>query len=101
LVDLGVLSNLPADLAYLAEPAMRYGCYQFDDDIFAFLDRATDNEMSELALIAERVRINNQNSFINRFFDQFDIADYEESACLYFLFAVMDYAGLEFDTISD
>jgi hypothetical protein len=99
--DIGVLAKLPADLAYLAAPALKYGCHQFDEEIFNFLDHATDDEMSELAAIAERVRLHGHYSIVNQWLDEFPITNFREAACLYFLFGVMDCADLDFASDTD
>lgn len=99
--DIGVLARLPADISYLAEPALKYGRYQFDDDIFEFLDHANDAESTELAALAQRVLVNSHYAAVNEFLDRHPITDHEEAACLYFLFLVMDYARLEFDSTAD
>ncbi|KAA1257107.1 hypothetical protein LF1_55070 [Rubripirellula obstinata] len=93
----GVLAELPSELSYLIEPALRYGQNQFDDDIFSFLDSATDIQMAELATIAERVQNNDHYADVNKFLDLYPITDHSECSCLYFLFGVLDHAGLNFD----
>ncbi|QDS91593.1 hypothetical protein FF011L_03230 [Roseimaritima multifibrata] len=97
LTDPGALSELPDELAYLTEPALEYGRFQFDDTIFDFLESATPQQMEELAAVAERVRINDHYPDVNRFLDKHPITDHEQTACLYFLFLVLDYADLSFE----
>ena len=80
---------------------MRYGRYQFDDDIFGFLNRATDSELNHLASIAQRVLLNSDFARVTRFLREHPITDSEEAARLYFLFGVMDYAGLEFERVAN
>ena len=99
--DHGVLVHLPADLHYLIEPALRYGRYQFDDEIFDFLDRATEDEMEELATVAKRVLLNDDFPRVNAFLKQYPITGSDEATRLYFLFGVMDYADLRFDRVPD
>ena len=96
--DIGCLKKLPPDLAYLAEPAMRYGVNQFDDDIDRFLSNATNEQLDELAALAERVKINDHYPAVNNWLDDFEIDEHEEAANLYFLFGIMDAADLEFDS---
>jgi hypothetical protein len=97
LTDLGILADLPDDLSYLAEPALEYGRFQFDEHIFDFLESATPKQMEELASVAERVRINDHYPAVNRFLDKHPITEHEQTACLYFLFLVLDYAELSFE----
>ena len=96
--DLGVLRKLPAELAYLAAPAMKFGVHQSDDDVGEFLDNATKAEMSELAAIAKKVLQNDHYALVNEWLDTYDMTEHEEAANLYFLFGVMDWAELPFDT---
>ena len=97
----GVLLRLPADLHYLIGPALRHGKYQWDDEIFEFLDRASEAEMGELAVVAERVLWNSDYRRVLAFLDEYSIIENYESACLYYLFGVMDYADLKFDRADD
>ena len=53
--------------------------------------------MEELAAIAERVLLNDDFPRVLAFLDEYPITDTHESACLYALFGVMDYADLQFD----
>jgi hypothetical protein len=94
---IGVLAHLPEELSYLVEPALKYGRYQFDNEIFDFLEHATSEEMEELATIAERVLLNDHYLQVNRFLDRYDMTGYPEAARLYFLFGVLCYADLPFD----
>lgn len=95
--DPGVLADLPDDLRYLIAPALKYGRYQFDADIFKFLDRATGTEMEELAAVAERVLLNDHYSPVTAFLRLYPITEYEQSARLYFLFGILDHADLQFE----
>ncbi len=91
-----VFAKLPPDLHYLIGPAERFGRYQFDDQITEFLDRATESEMDELATVAERYRLNRHSVEFDAFLDRYSITDHEQSARLYFLFCVIDAAGIDF-----
>ena len=95
--DFGVLDKLPDDLSYLIKPAMQYGINQFDEDIDRFLDAATEEQMSELAAVAEKVRLNDHFELVNDWLNQYEIDQYQEAANLYFLFGILDAADLEFD----
>jgi hypothetical protein len=94
--NIGVLSTLPAELAYLAQPAMRFGIYQFEDHVGAFLSAASNEDMEELARLAERVKFNDHFTLVNDWLDRYEMTEYREAANLYFLFGVMDAADLEF-----
>lgn len=99
--DLPILEQLPNDLEYLIKPAMKYGRYQFDDDIFKFLDRATAEQMEELASVAERVLLQEDYPRVMAFLDEHPITESEEAARLYFLFGVLDFADLQFDRVPE
>jgi hypothetical protein len=49
--------NLPAELEYLREPAERYGAYGTSQELWTFLDNATEEEMELLARTAEQIRL--------------------------------------------
>lgn len=89
-------SKLPASLAYLQEPAEKYGALEFETRIFDFLDGASEEEMNELASLAERIRLGGDIDAINRWIDRFPITEHEEGARVYFLLLVLDLAGLDF-----
>jgi hypothetical protein len=96
-----ILEQLPKDLHYLITPAMTYGRYRFDDDIFRFLDEATAEQMDELASVAERVLRQNDYPRVLAFLDEHPITDSEEAARLYSLFGVLEYADLQFDSVPE
>src|SRR5947207_1738931 len=56
--SVGILANLPEDLRYLIEPSMKYGVYQFDNDIALFLEQATPRSIQDLTSVADRIRTN-------------------------------------------
>jgi hypothetical protein len=96
-IKIGILSKLPTELAYLAEPAMRYGVYHFDNEMDTFLSSASKVAMEELATLAERVRLNNHYPRVNAWLNEFRMTQFEEAANLYFMFGLMDMADLRFD----
>jgi hypothetical protein len=98
---IGVLAQLPEELSYLVAPALKYGRYQFDQQMLEFLEHATADEMDELAAIAERVLLNDHYPEVSCFLDQYSIVDYEEASRLYFLFGVLDCAGFQFDRVPE
>jgi hypothetical protein len=94
---MGVLAKLPAELKYLVEPAMKYGIHQTDDQRYEFLQRATSEELEDLARVAERYRLNEHQDLVGAFLDDYPITEYPESAKLYFLFGIMGEAGFPLD----
>jgi hypothetical protein len=80
--EMGVLANLPPEIAYLAEAALSYGRYQFDGEILEFLDAASAEELSELSDLAERVRRGRHYDLVNRFLDEYPMQQSPEAACL-------------------
>jgi hypothetical protein len=95
--SLGILVELPADIAYLAEPALKFRLTT-EWDSSARLGQLTNVEMQQLAALAETVRTQNDYWTVLSFLNEHPIIDYDESAYLYFLFLMMDEAGLSFDT---
>jgi hypothetical protein len=98
--NVGVLAKLSAELHYLIEPVLRYGC-RTEWDAFDYLDNATQQQMLELADIAERVLTNDHYPVILKFLDKYQITDYAECAKLYFFFGLLDYGGLTFDRVPE
>ncbi len=76
---------------------MKYGRYQFDDDVDQFLETASPDMMVELEQLAERVRFNGHYKEVNTWLDGHEKEDEEGAARLYFLFGVLDAADLEFE----
>jgi hypothetical protein len=92
---IGLLANLPPGLEYLIEPALKYGVHQDDVERGQFLQRIPTEDLEELACVAERYRLSEDHDLVGEFLDKYPITDHAESANLYFLFAVMDEAGLQ------
>ena len=92
--SIGILANLPADLEYLVDAALKYGAHQTDDQRYNFLKHASADDMEELASVAERYRLSEHHDLIGDFLDEYPITKHAESAKLYFLFGIMDEAGL-------
>ena len=90
-----IFSKLPDELRYLAEPAAKYGRYQFDDDIDSFLASASEPDIETLTRIAERYARNQHDVELQAFLDRYPITDHNQSAQLHFLFHVIDAAGIE------
>ena len=92
--SIGILQELPPALTYLIEPAMKYGQYQFDNEIDDFLRQAMDEEIAELTSVAQQIDAADHDDLIGDFLDRYPITEYKESANLYFLFGVIDAAGV-------
>jgi hypothetical protein len=73
---------------------MTYGIHQTDDERSEFLERATSEQLEELASIAERYRLSDHHDLVADFFDKYPITKHADSAKLYWLFAIMHDAGL-------
>ena len=95
--NIGILAELPTELAYLVGPAMRYGVHRFDAQVDEFLSSASEAEMDELARLAERVRLNEHYPKVNEWLRRYKMTEYREAANLYFMFGVMDAADLKFE----
>ena len=93
-VGLGRLADLPEELKFLAEPAARYR-FECEAQVLRFLDHATDDEIEELAALAERVRLERLYPKVLRLLDN-ELYDTWEGMWLYLLFGAMDYADLNF-----
>ena len=85
-------NNLPAEFAYLKEPAARYGVYQTEPQILEFLDIATEEDMEALATLAEQIRLKGDWDAIIKWVNS--LPDNEESWRVYWLLGMLDHAGL-------
>jgi len=94
----GILAQLPSDLHYLIEPVLKVGC-RTEWDAFDYLDKATDQQMAQLADIAERVLKNDHYPLVTRFLRMYEITAFDECAQLYFFFGVLDHGDLKFDRV--
>lgn len=88
-IDIGVLRYLPEELHYLIDPAMRYGKYQFSEDIENFLDSASDDVLEELDQIGEKYDKYGHYEILHEWMKKYDMTEYKEVARLYFLFSVI------------
>jgi hypothetical protein len=88
--NIGILSELPPELAYLAEPAMRYGVHQFDSQMDDFLRSASKAEMADLSRLAKKVLSNYHYPLVLAWLKTHEMTEYEEAANLYFLFGLME-----------
>jgi hypothetical protein len=88
-------SNLPEELEYLIEPAMKYGRHQGLDEVNEFLRNASEDDLEELACVAERIRLNDHNELIGEFMDRYPMPEHTEAARLYFLLGLLEPAGVQ------
>jgi hypothetical protein len=56
-----------------------------------------EEQIEELAAVAERIRRNDHHDLIEEFLDKYEITKYPEAANLYFLLGLMDAADLDFE----
>jgi hypothetical protein len=92
---IGVLARLPADLQYLVAPAMKYGINQTDDQRQRFLRSVSEDTLDELRRVAEHYRASEHHDLVGDFFDTYPITEHKESAYLYWLFGIIDEAGIQ------
>jgi hypothetical protein len=76
-------TKLPGDLRYLAEPAEKYGKYQFDEEIDGFIETMTVAQRAELKVVADAMQRNRET--INEFLDKYPMTEHKEAALVYFL----------------
>jgi hypothetical protein len=88
--------NVPEELRYLVPLAEEYGVHRSELDMIDFLESAREGELDQLSAAAEKCRLNSHFSLLNDWLDRHPITEHEEAARLYFLFGVMDHAGLDF-----
>ena len=88
-------SKLPPALAWVAAPAERYGHYQFDEPILAFLRGATPAELDDLRAVQRRWIAD--HSAIEAWLDENNMTLHREAQRVYFtqvLLGMADEAGL-------
>jgi hypothetical protein len=86
-------SKLPQELRYLAEPARKFGVYQFHDDIVEFLEGITETELTELRKVNNRIKQDHQK--IKDWLDCHRITEHREAQLIYFMFGVLDSVELD------
>jgi hypothetical protein len=84
-------SKLPPELRYLSGSAEVYGAYQFDDRIFEFLDRMTDDERTELIALNERM--SGDWDAIDAWLKKYSMVEHKEAALVYFTMYLIGMAG--------
>jgi hypothetical protein len=90
-------SNLPSELEYLREPADSFGRYSSEGEVGDFLARATPEDLELLARTAEQVRVNRHHELITQWFERNPFDTHYEAWLVYWLFGVMDHAGLRWE----
>lgn len=76
-------TKLPPELAYLAEPAAKYGALQFDDPIYEFLQGGmTPAEHSELIELGKLM--SGDWDAIEKWLDAYPMTEHLEAARVYF-----------------
>lgn len=96
----GVLAQLPAELRYLIEPVLRCGC-QSQDEAHAYANEATAQQLNHLAEIAACVLVHDHYPAVGKFLERYSKSRHPECGKLYYFFAVLEQAGLEFDEVPD
>ena len=96
----GVLAQLPAELRYLIEPALRCGC-QSQDEALEYANHASAEQLNLLAEIAGCVLVHDHYPAVGKFLERYPKSRHPECAKLYYYFAVLEQAGLEYDEVPD
>ncbi|MEJ5275985.1 MAG: hypothetical protein WHU94_08755 [Thermogemmata sp.] len=94
-------TKLPPELRYLAEPAEKYGKYQFPAQIDAFIDTMTPSQQAELQEIDRRSLADKTK--IEDFLDTYRMTEHREAELIYFLFHLIEIikdSGL-WDSVKD
>jgi hypothetical protein len=85
-------SILPADLRYLAKPAEDYGFIQFEEDVEAFVNGATQADRNRLAALVGPVTRDLEK--IERWIDEMNMVRHREAANVHFLLVLMNALDL-------
>ncbi len=78
-------SKLPPNLAFLAEPAGKYGGFQFGDKIYGFLNRMSETERAELTALVVKWK-KPESEELARWLDMYPMTEHREACLVYFLF---------------
>lgn len=89
--------NLPMALHYLIDTAETYGIYDTESDILTFLECAHEKDLEVLVKTAERIRLNNHSSTIDKWLRRSALMDRPEAWMIQWLLALMDHAGLTWE----
>jgi|ERR1043166_2282024 hypothetical protein len=90
-------SNLPQALAYLQEPAEKYGVFSTESDVIQFLGQATPYDFDALARVAEQVQLNDHNALVTEWLNRFPMDEHKEASLVAWLFAMLDHAGMQWE----
>lgn len=82
-------SKLPAQLAYLREPAERYGTMQFEEDRSRFRRNATPEQRAEFQSLAHRLRDSGDYKVVDDWLMSHPITESAEASLVYWLMALI------------
>jgi hypothetical protein len=94
----GILTQLPAELHYLIAPVLSCGCLS-NEETLTYLNEASAEQFKHLAVIARCVLVHDHYPEVGKFLERYPVSQHPESAKLYYFFAALDQAGLEFDEL--
>jgi hypothetical protein len=81
-------TKLPSHLRYLAGPVEKYGKYQFEIRICDYLEQEmTEAEKYELVRLG--ARMSKDSEAIERWLDEYNMAEHEESGLVYFTMCLL------------
>lgn len=84
-------TKLPLELRYLAEPAEKYGRYQFPDEVYDFISTMSASQSAELKEINERSLPDERK--VEDFLDSYLMTEHKEAELIYFLFHLIAIAN--------
>lgn len=88
--------DLPEEVSYVIPYAKQYGAYD-DDTADPIIDAMTGDDLNELAMVAERMRMNGHARILRDWKLRFPITEYIESAMLNSLIRLLDDLDFKFD----
>lgn len=89
---------IPEAFGYLREIVRKYEKVDAEDETQKYLEEMTEDDIEELAAVAERVRLNGDyQGAIGEWLDAVDWNIIGEAARVYFFFGLLDELGLEFE----
>jgi hypothetical protein len=89
-------SRIPPSLAFVIEPAKRYGHIQFEEQVEAFEGSVTDEEKTELRKLAERLweeRNGEDGHALVGWVTRQDLVKHPEAARVEFLMVLLNKLG--------
>ena len=81
-------NKLPKQIAFLAQPAQKYGAIQFDDEVYQFLTALDADTYRELRHVSDLAK--DCQTEIDGFLDKYSMAEHPEAARVYFLMLLLD-----------